>query len=367
MKNASPATLDLGRAFARTVASRNSPGSYPWHYETGLILLAIWKFARKTGDAGLRSYVRDCADALVATDGTISGYRTDEFNLDQINAGKILLELASEYGDPRYAAAAKTLRAQLAGQPRTAAGGFWHKKIYPYQMWLDGLYMQAPFAVRWGLENGDAELVDDACDQLVLVEEKTREPSAGLLYHAWDESRKQLWSDPDSGRSPHAWGRAMGWYSMALVDCLDLLPASHPRRAAVADVFGRTAETIAAYRDAKTGIWLQVMDQAGRPGNYPEASASSMFCYALAKGVSLGIVPEGTYAEVARSAFSALTDRYVTVDSAGNASLAGICKVAGLGGEPYRDGSFSYYIGEPVVADDFKGVGPYLLAATELG
>jgi unsaturated rhamnogalacturonyl hydrolase len=367
MKNASPATLELGRAFARTVASRHSPGSYPWHYETGLILLAIWKLARKTGDAELSAYVKSCAEALVAPDGTIRGYRTDEFNLDQINAGKILLELAAEYGDPRYAAAAKTLRAQLAGQPRTAAGGFWHKKIYPFQMWLDGLYMQAPFAVRWGLENGDAELVDDACEQLLLVEEKTRDPAGGLLYHAWDESRKQLWSDPDNGRSPHAWGRAMGWYSMALVDCLDLLPAAHPKRAAVAAVFGRTAKTIAAYRDPKTGIWLQVLDQAGRPGNYPEASASSMFCYALAKGVSLGIIPDSEYSGVASAAFAALTDRYVAVDAAGNASLSGICKVAGLGGEPYRDGSFSYYIGEPVVADDFKGVGPYILAAMELG
>jgi unsaturated rhamnogalacturonyl hydrolase len=367
MKNATLAALDLGRAFARTVAARNAPGTYSWHYETGLILQAIWKLSEKIGDAELRAYVKACADALVSPDGTISGYKTDEFNLDQINAGKILLVLAAEYGDPRYAAAAKTLRAQLSGQPRTAAGGFWHKKIYPYQMWLDGLYMQAPFSIRWGLEKGDAELVDDVCDQLLLVEKKTRDDSAGLLYHAWDESRKQLWADPENGRSPHAWGRAMGWYSMALVDCLELLPPTHPKRATVVAVLERTAATIASSRDRLSGIWLQVLDQPSRPGNYPEASASSMFCYALAKGVALGLLPQEKYAGTAREAFAALTDRYVTVDDSGNASLAGICKVAGLGGEPYRDGSFSYYIGEPVVADDFKGVGPYILAATELG
>lgn len=367
MNKASQTRLDLGRAFARTVAAANAPGTYPWHYETGLVLLAVWKLAVKTDDAGLRSYVRACAEKLVTPDGTIIGYETEEYNLDQVNTGKILLELAAGSTDLRYGTAAGILRGQLAGQPRVELGGFWHKKIYPYQMWLDGIYMQAPFSVRWGLEREDPALVDDVCDQILLVEEKTRDPASGLLHHAWDESRKQLWADPGTGRSPHAWGRAMGWYAMAVADCLELLPAGHPKRAALSAVLERTAAAIAAHRDEKSGVWLQVLDQAGRPGNYPETSASAMFCFSLAKGVRLGVLPALPYSRIAADAFDALAERCVRIGHDGKASLSGICKVAGLGGEPYRDGSYAYYIGEPVGSDDFKGVGPFILAAVELG
>jgi unsaturated rhamnogalacturonyl hydrolase len=366
MKNAPQKPLDVGRALARTVVALNPPGSYPWHYETGLILLSLWKLAAKTGDADLRGYVESCAEGLVASDGMIHGYSVEEFNLDQVNTGKILLEMAAETSDGRWEIASRTLRGQLALQPRTAAGGFWHKKIYPNQMWLDGLYMHSPFSVRWGLEHGDGELVDDACDQLVLVESKTQDPLTGLLRHAWDESRLQLWADPASGRSPHAWGRAMGWYAMALVDCLELLPRRHPKRPAVTALLERTAATILRYRDAEQGLWLQVLDQAGRPGNYFESSASAMFCYALAKGVRLGDLAPSCR-ESAESAFAALASSRLSLDDYGNAHLSGVCKVAGLGGDPYRDGSYAYYIGEPVGDDDFKGVGPYILAAVELG
>jgi unsaturated rhamnogalacturonyl hydrolase len=291
----------------------------------------------------------------------------EDHNLDQINPGKLLLELESAYSDDRYARAANTLRRQLAEQPRTAAGGFWHKRIYPYQIWLDGLYMQGPFSLRYGLERGDAELVDDTCEQLILADEKTRHPSTNLPHHGWDESRTQLWADPVSGRSPHAWVRALGWYAMALADCLELLPMDHRRWMDLAALFRRTAETIASHRDKESGIWLQVLDQAGRPGNYPEASGSAMFCYALAKGTTLGLLPAKPFLDLARNSFRALVDRYVEIAADGTASLGGICKVAGLGGDPYRDGSYAYYIGEPIVKDDFKGVGPLILAAVELG
>ena len=359
--------LDYGRALAESVVSRHVSGSLPWNYETGLVLLALWKLSLAVDDPELRSWVKASVNALVACDGTIVGYRRDEFNLDQVNAGKILLELLAADGDARYRTAAARLRDQLDHQPRTDAGGFWHKKIYPFQVWLDGLYMQAPFAVRWGLENSDAELVDDACDQILLAEEKTREDATGLLKHAWDESRKQLWADPVSGRSPHAWARAMGWYGMALVDVLEFLPEGHPKRPPISAVLARVAATVVSVRDSESLLWLQVLDQPGRPGNYPETSASAMFCYSLAKGVRIGELPADPDRAVAAESFAALASRRATLTADGVASLSGICKVAGLGGEPYRDGSYSYYIGEPVVADDFKGVGPFILAAVELG
>lgn len=358
-------SISLALAVARRVQAQHQVGSLVWNYETGLILLALWKLAERTGDSVLRAFVVNHASFLVDAAGSIRGYRAEEYNLDQINSGKLLLELYEYSGDGRYVAAAAALRRQLADHPRTAAGGFWHKKIYPNQMWLDGLYMQAPFAVRWALMNGDGELAEDVCDQLVLVADKTRDPATGLLRHAWDESRTQLWADPATGRSPHPWGRAMGWYLMALADVVELLPADHPRRSGLAELCAQVCRTVLEYRDGATLLWFQILDQAGRPGNYPEASASAMFCYALAKAVRLDLLPREPVAAAARDSFAALTKRYLMVDGAGEASLAGICKVAGLGGDPYRDGSFAYYIGEPVVSDDFKGTGPYILAALE--
>ena len=365
MKSTTLSALDLGRSVAASVMEKNAPGTLCWHYETGLILLALWRFSEAVGDGSIKKYVVSHAEALVDVNGKLNGYRTDEYNLDQVNLGKILLELGLATTDGRYAKACAVLREQLSKQPRTAAGGFWHKKIYPYQMWLDGLYMQAPFSVRWGLANVDGELVDDACDQLLLVEEKTRDPATGLLRHAWDESGKQLWADPATGRSAHCWDRAMGWYAMALADVLEFLPPVHPKRGALEDLFRRTMDTVLSIRDPAALLWRQVMDQGDRPGNYFEASGSAMFCYALAKGARLGVLP-ATAKRAAEDSFRALSDRYLTVDGAGRGSLAGICKVAGLGGEPYRDGSYGYYIGEPVVADDFKGLGPFILASTEL-
>lgn len=365
MNTTASKSIDLALAVARRVQARHPAGSLAWNYETGLILLALWKLAERTGDGELRAFVAEHARHLVDEAGSIRGYRAEEYNLDQINSGKLLLELYAQTGDERYAAAAAALRRQLADHPRTAAGGFWHKKIYPNQIWLDGLYMQAPFAVRWALMNGDGELAEDVCDQLVLAADKTRDPATGLLRHAWDESRTQLWADPATGRSPHPWGRAMGWYLMALADVLELLPAEHPRRTVLAELCAQVCRTVLAYRDGTTLLWFQILDQAGRPGNYPEASASAMFCYALAKAVRLGLLPREPAASAAGSSFAALTERCLAVDGAGEACLSGICKVAGLGGDPYRDGSFAYYVGEPVVSDDFKGTGPYILAALE--
>jgi unsaturated rhamnogalacturonyl hydrolase len=365
---------EIGAAAARGAMARRPAASLAWNYETGLLLLALWRWSEAGAcpaalGADCRNYVRTALDGLIGADGTIAGYREDEYNLDQVNGGKILLAAGAAGADgaaERLRRAAARLRDQLRRQPRTASGGFWHKQKYPRQIWLDGLYMQAPFAAAWGLANGEPDLVDDACVQLAAAAERTRDPVSGLLRHAWDESRQQLWADPATGRSPQAWGRALGWYAMALVDVLEPLPPDHPRLPALRGVLDGLWPAVAAARDGGTGLWFQVLDQAGRPGNYPEASASAMFCYAFAKSVRLGYAPAAPYRAAAAEAFAALAARYFTVDAAGAGSLAGICKVAGLGGDPYRDGSYAYYVGEPVVADDIKGVGPLILAAAEL-
>jgi len=350
---------------AESVVRRHIPGSEKWHYEHGLLLGALEEVGRATGQAEFHDFVQNYMEALVAPDGTITTYREEDFNLDQINPGKVVLTLAARSPDPRWKACLPALRVQLAHQPRTASGGFWHKKIYPHQMWLDGLYMQAPFLARWGHEYGEPSDFDEVVHQLVLVESSARDPGSGLLYHAWDESRKQLWAHPQTGCSPHFWSRAMGWYAMALVDVLEWLPSDHPGTAKLRVILERLADALQRVQDG-SGLWFQVLDQGRRPGNYLETSGTSMFAYALAKGLRRGdLAPTESRRAMADRAWQGLIDTKVRQDDQGEWHLDGICSVAGLGGTPYRDGSFRYYVGEPVVSDDFKGVGPFLLAGLE--
>ena len=336
-----------------------------WDYTAGLILLALDRVAEKSGDARYREYVRRNMDRVVNPDGTIRTYELEEFNLDQINQGRLLFALHERTGETRYRRAAELLREQLRRQPRTREGGFWHKKIYPHQMWLDGLYMAGPFYAQFARTFGDSAAFDDVARQLLLVARHTRDPRTGLLYHGWDESRTQIWADKETGQSPNFWGRAIGWYLMALVDVLDFLPEHHRDRPAIGRVLRATADAVARVQDPLTGLWYQVLDQPSRSGNYLEASASSMFVYALAKGARRGWL-DPSYRAVAERGFDGLVRHLVTVGADGLVSLNGICQVAGLGGKQQRDGSFRYYVSEPVVANDHKGVGAFLLAAVEL-
>ena len=336
-----------------------------WDYTAGLILLGVDRVADKTGDSRYRDYVRRNMDRVVNPDGTIRTYELEEFNLDQINQGRLLFALHERTGDSRYRRAAELLREQLRRQPRTREGGFWHKQIYPHQMWLDGLYMAGPFYAQFARTFGDTAGFDDVARQLLLVARHTRDAKTGLLYHGWDESRTQIWADKETGQSPNFWGRAMGWYLMALVDVLDFLPERHRDREAIGRILRETADAVARVQDPLTGLWYQVLDQPSRSGNYLEASASSMFVYALAKGARRGWL-EPRHRAVAERGFDGLVRHLVTVGADGLVSLNGICQVAGLGGKQQRDGSFRYYISEPVVANDHKGVGAFLLAAVEL-
>jgi unsaturated rhamnogalacturonyl hydrolase len=276
-----------------------------------------------------------------------------------------LFRLYDETGDERYKQAAFLLREQLRRQPRISEGGFWHKQIYPHQMWLDGIYMGGPFYAEFAKTFGEPEGFDDVAHQIILVESHTRDPQTGLLYHGWDESREQKWADPETGCSPNFWGRAIGWYAMAIPDVLDHLPEDHPKREKIIAIFSDTIEAISAVQDQSTGLWYQVLDQGGREGNYLEASASCMFVYGIVKGVRKGYIST-EFLDVAERGYAGILEQFIQVDDQDMVNLNQICSVAGLGGKPYRDGSYEYYISEKVVTNDYKGVGPFVLASVEI-
>jgi unsaturated rhamnogalacturonyl hydrolase len=302
---------------------------------------------------------------FVTSQGNILTYRASELNLDQINPGRLLFPLFRHTGSERYAKAIQLLRSQLRQQPRTESGGFWHKKIYPHQMWLDGLYMASPFYTEYALTFNELDLLADVTHQFKLVEEHARDPHTGLLYHAWDESKQQKWANPETGCSPHFWGRAMGWYAMALVDVLDILPATHIDRPALVQILVRLAHALRQVQDPDSGLWYQIVNLPHRSGNYLETSVSAMLVYAFAKGVRKGYL-SADYQLAGQRAFQGLLTNKVKIDAQGTLTLEDICSVGGLGGYPYRDGSFEYYVGEPIASNDFKGVGPFILAALEM-
>ncbi|MFC1959783.1 glycoside hydrolase family 105 protein [Chloroflexota bacterium] len=341
-----------------------------WAYEWGVVLKGIEQVWQATGDRTYFEYIKHNVDTFVDADGQIRTYRPAEYNIDHINTGKLLFGLWQETGDNRYERAAHRLRDQLRTHPRTSENGFWHKNIYPHQMWLDGIYMGGPFYVQYAAQlaadlNKPA-IFDDLAHQIILIEGHTRDPQTGLLYHGWDESRQQKWADPETGCSPHFWGRALGWYLMAIPDALDHFPPDQAQRAQIGDIFHRAVDAVISVQDETTGLWFQVLDQGARTGNYLEASASCMFVYALAKGVRQGLLDDNTYHAHAKRAYAGILEHLITVDEAGRVDLNQICSVAGLGGDPYRDGSFDYYVGELVVTNDHKGVGAFILAAAEI-
>lgn len=336
-----------------------------WNYTQGLIAQSMMEVYAATGNRAFYDYGRSYADKMIDEEGNILGYKPQEYNIDRLNSGKFLFGLYKETRDERYKKALFHLREQLKTHPRTSEGGFWHKQIYTHQMWLDGLYMGAPFYARFARDFGEPEAFNDIIDQFSIIHRHTYDASSGLNYHGWDESREQKWADPETGCSPHFWGRAMGWYAMALVDVLDYIPAGHPRRGEILAILKQVAAGVARHQDKKSGLWFQVMDLGSREGNYPEATASSMFTYALLKGVRMGYLPK-KYRNTAIRGYNGIVSDLIRDNGDGTISLTRCCSVAGLGGKPYRDGSYAYYIGEPVRDNDPKGVGPFILASLEI-
>ena len=336
-----------------------------WTYEQGVTLTGIEAVWLNTGDGRYFEYIKHVLDRLIEEDGTIRTYKKEDFNIDNVQPGRLLLTLYKVTGQDKYRKAAAHLREQLRSHPRTSEGGFWHKKIYPSQMWLDGLYMGEPFYAEYAATFGETEAFDDIAKQFILMEKHSRDAKTGLLYHGWDESRAQRWADKTTGRSPHFWGRAMGWYAMALVDTLDHFPADHPRRADLIAILGRLAAAVGKYQEPQSGLWYQVLDKAGAKGNYLESSAAAMFVYSIAKAVKLGYLPESNL-KVAQKGWAGIRKQFVEEAQGGGVNFKGTVSVAGLGGNPYRDGSYEYYLSEKVVTNDAKGVGAFLMAAAEM-
>jgi unsaturated rhamnogalacturonyl hydrolase len=336
-----------------------------WVYETGVFLEGIERLGLSTGNRKYLDYVKNVVDSFVGNDGGIQSYKLDEYNLDSVRSGTLLLHLYRQSKEEKYRKAADSLMKQLETHPRTSEGGFWHKKIYPYQMWLDGIYMAEPFYAEYSRMFGRPAGFADIANQIVWIEAHARDSKTGLLYHGWDEKKSQEWADPTTGCSHNFWGRAVGWYVMGIADVLDFLPAAYPRRKEIVAIFQRTMQAISRYQDVESGLWYQVVDQGSRKGNYLEASASSMFVYALAKGIRKGYLGK-EFLSAAEKGYEGILRRLIATDPDGSVHLTGICSVAGLGGPTRRNGSFEYYVGEPVVADDLKGVGAFILASVEM-
>jgi len=334
-----------------------------WEYTNGLICSAFLKVFDKTQDSTYYNYVKSFADSMILEDATVLTYKKTDYNIDRVNPGKFLFELYALTGIEKYRMVIDTLRDQMRYHPRTSEGGFWHKKRYPHQMWLDGLYMGSPFLAQYALENDEPQLFDDVANQVYLIDKYTWDPELELYFHGWDESRDQRWSNPETGRSPHAWGRAMGWYSMALVDMLDFFPEDHPKRAVIVKMHRKMADVIVKQQD-ESGLWWQVLDRPGDEGNYLEGSVSSMFTYFLLKSVNKGYL-DSEFEVAGKKGYEAIVDQLIKENADGTISLTQVCGVAGLGGNPYRDGSYEYYINEVIRDNDPKGIGPFIMASLE--
>ncbi len=346
-------------------------GKLKWNYTTGLELKAfldVYEISRQARNDNILAYVENWYDAIIDSTGTIYNYKRANYSQDHICPGRTLFQLYDVTGKEKYRMAMDTLYRQIQEQPRTPEGGFWHKKVYPNQMWLDGLYMLEPFYTeytnRYVPDSLKAANYADIAHQFTLIAEKTLDYETGLLRHAWDSSHEMFWCDKTTGQSEHAWGRALGWYTMALVDVIDLMPEGE-QRSRLISILNSVMEVVCLSADMQTGMWYQVPDSPYRAGNYLEATCSAMFVYVMLKGTRLGILRVVTPQE-AEKAFDSLLKTFVRVDEAGLVNLDRCCEVAGLGGKQERRGDFEYYINEPIRSNDPKGIGPLIWAALEM-
>jgi len=324
-------------------------------------MLQLWK---ATGNKQYFNYVEEYADSLISINGDIILYDKSSYNIDYVNSGKILFAIYKQTGDKKYRLAMDNLIEQLKTQPRTSDGGYWHKKIYKNQIWLDGIYMASPFMAQYGATFSQPQWIDEAINQITVCHKHTHDSITGLYYHAWDESKTQRWANPQTGLSPNFWGRSIGWYFMAVVDALDFIPRNHPRRGELISIIQGLADALPKYQ--RNGLWYQVIDQPERAENFPEASVTTQCMYAYAKSVNKAYISK-KYRIFAERAFSGIQNSLLKKNSDGTLSLTNCCAVGGLGGNPYRDGSFGYYIGEKIRDNDSKATGPFIMGCIQLG
>ena len=341
-------------------------GSRPFFgYTTGLGVLTMLKVWERTGERKYYDYAHQWADFMINGKGEIHAYQyeIEPYNIDMINAGKVLFIMYKETGEEKYKLAADRLYNTMRTFPRNTKGGFWHKQVYPWQMWLDGLYMGSPFLAEYSVTFDKPELMDEVILQFLLVRKYMYNEENGLYYHAWDEARRQHWADPETGLSHEFWGRSIGWWFMALVDVLDFVPENHMYRPTLIAMIQGLADDLPKFR--QNGLWYQVVDKGDWEGNYLEASVSSMFMYCYAKAVNKGYI-DASYRKYAEEAFQGLTTTLMRKDADGTLNLLQCCAVAGLGGSPYRSGTYEYYINERIRENDAKATGPFILGCMEL-
>lgn len=354
---------DLTERFARKRMEGFDWFEHRWYYIEGVILKGYLHLAEITGDQAYYRYVRNFVDGLLDERGDIRGYNWNEYNIDHINMGKVLFDLYSREQDPKYRAALDKLYAHLLKFPRTKEGNFWHKDIYPNQVWLDGLYMGQPFLCRYIKEFAAAKDYSDTLRQFANVARTMYAADKRLYLHAYDESREMFWADKRTGLSLNVWGRACGWHVMAMVDVLELLSGQAADDAGLRADFREAVDGLLEYRH-ESGMWYQVVDTGNRKRNYLESSGTLMIAYAILKGARLGFLP-GEYAEEGKRAFDGCVKEKLS-ERDGDILLADVCKSAGLGGERKRPGTFDYYMSEPRLPNNGHGIGALLLAYGEM-
>lgn len=338
-----------------------------WNYIDGCMMTSLYTIYRLTGNRKYLDFIDNFVDYYVFDDGTIRGYEMSTYNVDNINEGRVLFDLYRETGKPKYKRAINLLYSQLQSQPRNEEGNFWHKKIYPNQVWLDGLYMAQVFYTRYETTYNRGRNYGDIVKQFRNVWLNMYDNDKKLYYHGWDTSKQAFWADPETGLSKSFWLRSIGWYTVGLVDAISYFDLSRPNlKTELITIFRKTIEGLEQYIDPEKHMFWQVVDQMGREGNYVETSGSAMIAYAMMKGARLGFV-DRRFAAVGEKIFNGICREYLT-ETDGELNLGGICLMAGLGPEsnPARDGTYEYYISEPVVENDAKGTGPFVMAYTEI-
>ena len=354
-----------------------------WSYVMGIELEAMLDTYLKYGGDDIRKYCQLYTDTMINAKGEIRSYKLEDYNLDQIRTGHFVARMYEKYPEAKNLTAMQTLMKQLDKQPRTKEGVYWHKAIYAYQVWLDGIFMGLPYrclTARNLLSAKKAKKIyDDAVNQISKTYERTLDPKTGLNRHAWDETHEMFWADKETGLSQHSWGRAQGWYTMALIELLDAMPEDYERRGEVIELLRKDLDAVIKWQDKKTGLWYQVMDSPERKGNYLEATCSSMFAYVLMKATNKGYLGD-KYFNAGKKAYEGILKNFIRVNADKTISLTSCCAVAGLGPgmseqvkkaapkvkeNKRRDGSYDYYLSEPVRDNDAKGVGPFIWASLE--
>ena len=337
-----------------------------WNYIDGCMITGILERYEITGEARFLDFADRFMSGFVEEDGRIRTYDPAEYSLDNVNPAKNLFTLYDLTGKEKYRKALELVRSQLSTMPRTPEGNFWHKLIYPNQVWLDGIYMALPFYMEYEKRFDAQKDCEDICRQIANVEIRMRDLKTGLYYHGYDASRKMYWADPDTGCSPNFWLRAEGWFILGLVDVLEIMMDLPMQAESVhlQHMLLDLAKALSKYQDP-SGLWYQLIALPELEGNYLETSGTALISAALLKAVRLGFLPE-SFRAVGEKAFYGIVDRRLTKNADGTPCVTGICLVGGLGGEQHRDGSAAYYLSEPVVQNDAKGVGPLLLAYTEM-